>query len=138
MFTNGNGSGKGLTTLYDPAQASGRPHDDALREEVANEVIDQVNREFPVGILRSPSQTDRQRIQERINLLVGLAFRRNNAYQLPDGYHTGFRTGPAFDGTGIPGFAAATGQNRPVRNLHLNQRPGTGDEEEQRTLGDAP
>ena len=80
MFTNGNGSGKGLTTLYDPAQASGRPHDDALREAVANEVIDQVNREFPIEILRSPSEADRQRIQERIHLLVGMAFRRNNAY----------------------------------------------------------
>ena len=80
MFTNGNDFGKGLTSLYDPAQATGRAQDDDLREAVANEVIDQVNREFPVGILRSPSETDRQRIQERINQLVGLAFRRNNAY----------------------------------------------------------
>ena len=80
MFTNGNGFGKGLTSLYDPAQATGRAQDDDLREAVANEVIDQVNREFPVNILRSPSETDRQRIQERINQLVGLAFRRNNAY----------------------------------------------------------
>jgi pilus assembly protein CpaF len=80
MFTNGNGFGKGLTSLYDPAQATGRAQDDDLREAVANEVIDQVNREFPVNILRSPSETDRQHIQERINQLVGLAFRRNNAY----------------------------------------------------------
>lgn len=78
MFTNGNGNG--LTSLYDPAQATGRAHDDALREAVANEVIDQVNREFPVEVLRSPSEAERLRIQERINLLVGLAFRRNNAY----------------------------------------------------------
>jgi len=80
MFTNGNGFGKGLTSLYDPAQATGHAHDDDLQEAVTNEVIDQVNREFPVNILRSPSETDRQRIQERINLLVGIAFRRNNAY----------------------------------------------------------
>ncbi|PWB50525.1 MAG: CpaF family protein [Anaerolineales bacterium] len=80
MFTNGNGFGKGLTSLYDPGQATGCAHDDGLQEVVANEVIDQVNREFPVSILRSPSETDRQRIQERINQLVGLAFRRNNAY----------------------------------------------------------
>src|SRR5512136_441006 len=80
MFTNGNGFGKGLTSLYDPAQATGRAQDDGLREAVANEVIDQVNREFPVNILQSPSETDRQDIQERINQLVGLAFRRNNAY----------------------------------------------------------
>ena len=80
MFTNGNDFGKGLTSLYDPAQATGRAQNDDLREAVANEVIDRVNREFPVGILRSPSEADRQRIQERINQLVGLAFRRNNAY----------------------------------------------------------
>ena len=80
MFTNENGFGKGLSSLYDPAQATGRAHDDALLEAVANEVIDQVNREFPVEVLRSPSEADRQRIQERINLLVGIAFRRNNAY----------------------------------------------------------
>jgi pilus assembly protein CpaF len=80
MFANSNGFGKSLTSLYDPAQATGRAHDDALRETVANEVIDQINREFAVSTLRSPSETDRQRIQERINQLVGLAFRRNDVY----------------------------------------------------------
>jgi pilus assembly protein CpaF len=80
MFKNGNGNGKGLSSLYDPAQGTGRPHDNGLRETVINEVIDQVNREFPIEVLRSPSEVDRQHIQERINTLVGLAFRRNNAY----------------------------------------------------------
>lgn len=80
MFTNGNGFGKGLTSLYDQAQAAVLAHDDGLQEAVANEVIDQVNHEFPVEILRSPSDTERQRILERIIQLVGLAFRRNNAY----------------------------------------------------------
>ena len=80
MFKNGNGFGKGLSSLYDLAQGTGRPHDDVLRETVANEVIDQVNREFPVDLLRSPSEAERQRIQERIHTLVGLAFRRSNAY----------------------------------------------------------
>jgi len=82
MFKNGNG--KGLSSLYDLAQGTGRPVDNILKETVINEVIDQVNREFPVEVLRSPSEDDRQRIQERINTLVGLAFRRNNscsAYQ---------------------------------------------------------
>ena len=80
MFKNGSGDGKGLTSLYDPTQATGRAHDDTLRETVINEVIDQINREFSVEVLRSPSEADRQRIQERINLLVGIAFRRNNSY----------------------------------------------------------
>jgi pilus assembly protein CpaF len=78
MFTNTNG--KGLTNLYDPALASEPSDSAALREAVANEVIDQINREFALEVLRAPSEADRQRIQERINLLVGLAFRHNNAY----------------------------------------------------------
>jgi len=85
MFNDGNGNGKGLASLYDLGQSTSRPVDEALREVVANEVIDQINREFPVETLRSPSDSDRQRIQERINALVGVAFRRNNAYS---GYQT--------------------------------------------------
>lgn len=85
MFTNGNGNGNGLASLYDLGKSTSRPVDDALREAVANEVIDQINREFPVETLRSPSDADRQRIQERINALVGMSFRRNNTYS---GYQT--------------------------------------------------
>jgi pilus assembly protein CpaF len=85
MFNDGNGNGKGLAGLYDLGQSTSRPVDEALREVVANEVIDQINREFPVETLRSPSDSDRQRIQERINALVGVSFRRNNTYS---GYQT--------------------------------------------------
>ena len=80
MFANNNGNGKELSNLYDVAQGTGRPDDSALKEIVVNEVIDQVNREFLVEVLRSPSEAERQAIQERINALVALAFRRNNAY----------------------------------------------------------
>jgi len=85
MFNDGNGNGKGLAGLYDLGQSASRPVDKALREVVANEVIDQINREFPVETLRSPSDSDRQHIQERINALVGVSFRRNNTYS---GYQT--------------------------------------------------
>lgn len=85
MFNDGNGNGKGLAGMYDLGQSTSRPVDEALREVVANEVIDQINREFPVETLRSPSDSDRQRIQERINALVGVSFRRNNTYS---GYQT--------------------------------------------------
>ncbi len=85
MFNNGNGNGKGLAGLYDLGQSASRPVDETLREAVANEVIDQINREFPVETLRSPSDSERQSIQERINALVGVAFRRNNIYS---GYQT--------------------------------------------------
>ena len=85
MFGNGNGNGKGLSNLYDSAQGTERLVDESLKDTVANEVIDQINREFPVSVLRSPTDAERQRIQERINALVGLAFRRSNAYS---GYQT--------------------------------------------------
>lgn len=85
MFGNGNGNGKGLSNLYDSAQGTERLVDESLKDTVANEVIDQINREFPVNVLRSPTDAERQRIQERINALVGLAFRRINAYS---GYQT--------------------------------------------------
>ncbi len=81
----GNGNGKGLSSLYDVAQGTERLVDEGLKDTVANEVIDQINREFPVNVLRSPTDTERQRIQERINTLVGQAFRRSNAYS---GYQT--------------------------------------------------
>jgi pilus assembly protein CpaF len=80
MLTNGNGNRKGIAGLYDQTQATGRLVDNDLREVIANEVIDQINREFPVSTLQSPSEGERAKIQERINTLVGLAFRRNNAY----------------------------------------------------------
>jgi pilus assembly protein CpaF len=85
MFGNDNGNGKGLSSLYDVAQGTERRVDESLKDTVANEVIDQINREFPVNILRSPTDAERQRIQERINALVGLVFRRSNAYS---GYQT--------------------------------------------------
>ncbi len=80
MFKNGNGHDKGLTSLYDPIKSSGRTPDSGMKDAIANEVIDQVNREFPVEVLRSPTDADRQRIQERINTLVALAYRRNDVY----------------------------------------------------------
>src|SRR4030065_2966009 len=80
MFSNGNGNGKGLSSLDDIAQGTERLVDDNLKDTVANEVIDQINREFPVSVLRSPKDAERQRVQERINALVGMSFQRTNAY----------------------------------------------------------
>ncbi|MCU0487289.1 MAG: Flp pilus assembly complex ATPase component TadA, partial [Anaerolineales bacterium] len=82
---NGNGKGKGISSLYDLGQGSERVLDAILKETVANQVIDQINREFPVSVLRSPTDEERQHIQERINALVGQAFQRSNAYS---GYQT--------------------------------------------------
>ncbi len=73
-------NGKGNLSLYESSQSTLRPIDLVLKETIANEVIDQINREFPVEVLQAPSDADRQRIQERVSTLVGLAFRRNNAH----------------------------------------------------------
>ena len=58
MTTSGNG--KGLLSLYDSSGATIRPLDDGLRDLIANEVIDQINREFPVEKLQTPSESERQ------------------------------------------------------------------------------
>jgi pilus assembly protein CpaF len=75
-----SGNGKGLLGLYDPSRAAIHPLDDGLRDLIANEVIDQVNREYPIEKLQAPSEVERQQIQERINTLVGMASRRNSAF----------------------------------------------------------
>ena len=80
MFTKVNDHSNGISTLYDPKQSTEWPADNVMRETIVNDVIDQVNREFPVEVLRSPSEDERQRMQERINILVGLAYRRNDVY----------------------------------------------------------
>ena len=77
MFNDGNGIG--ITNLYDLAQGTAHPPADEMKGSVMNTVIDQINREFPVEVLRSPSDEERRQIQERIHSLVGLAYRRSGA-----------------------------------------------------------
>lgn len=85
MFGVDKRNGKGLSGLYEPSSSMSRQVDEVLRETVINDVIDQVNREFSISVLQSPTDADRQSIQERINTLVGFAFRRNQAFS---GYQT--------------------------------------------------
>ena len=66
----------GILGLYD-VSAAALP-DDAVRQAVVNEVIDQVNQEFPPTLLQSPSEADRQRIQERVVTVVGAALRKRS------------------------------------------------------------
>ena len=66
----------GILGLYD-VSAAALP-DDAVRQAVVNEVIDQVNQEFPPALLQSPSEEDRQRIQERVVTVVGAALRKRS------------------------------------------------------------
>ena len=77
MFNDGNVNN--LSSLYDLTQGTAHPPAAELRKLVINTVIDQVNREFPVEVLRAPSDEERRRIQERIHSLVGLAYRRSGA-----------------------------------------------------------
>ena len=69
----------GALSMFDLSSAGTRPLDEAAREAVANEVIDQVNREFATATLQNPSEAERQSIQERINAMVSQALRRRNA-----------------------------------------------------------
>jgi pilus assembly protein CpaF len=50
-----------------------------LRNEVINEVIDQVNQEFPPVTLQAPTEQDRKKIAERVMSLIGIALRRRSA-----------------------------------------------------------
>ena len=65
-----------LLSLYNSTPADAAP--DAERALVMNEVIDQVNNEFPPKRLASPTPAERAEIQERTSLLVSTAFRRRN------------------------------------------------------------
>lgn len=67
----------GILGMYDTT-ANASNLDEAIRSEVFNEVIDQINHEFSTSVLQSPSDTDRQRIRERVDAQIGAALRRRN------------------------------------------------------------
>lgn len=67
----------GILGLYD-APANDIILDDVTRSAVFNEVIDQINQEFQPAVLQSPSETDRRRIQERVEALIAAALRKRN------------------------------------------------------------
>jgi pilus assembly protein CpaF len=67
----------GILGLYDTTSASNQP-EETTRNEVINEVIDQVNKEFPTNVLQAPGESERVRIQDRVVALVGTSFRRRN------------------------------------------------------------
>ena len=66
----------GILGLYD-VSAAALP-DEAIRQAVINEVIDQINQEFPPALLQTPSESDRQRIQERVVAVVGASLRKRS------------------------------------------------------------
>ena len=66
----------GILGLYD-VSAAALP-DEATRQAVINEVIDQINQEFPPALLQTPSESDRQRIQERVVAVVGASLRKRS------------------------------------------------------------
>jgi pilus assembly protein CpaF len=66
----------GILGLYD-VSAAALP-DEVVRNAVINEVIDQVNQEFPPALLQSPTESDRQRIQERVVSVVGVSLRKRS------------------------------------------------------------
>ena len=67
----------GILGLYDTA-TNGNNLDESIRSEVFNEVIDQINHDFPTSVLQSPNETDRQRIRERVESQIAAALRKRN------------------------------------------------------------
>ena len=67
----------GILGLYDTA-TNGNNLDESIRSEVFNEVIDQINHDFPTSVLQSPNETDRQRIRERVEAQIAAALRKRN------------------------------------------------------------
>jgi pilus assembly protein CpaF len=66
----------GILGLYD-ISAAALP-DETIRQAVVNEVIDQVNQEFPPALLQNPSESDRQHIHERVVAVIGVALRKRS------------------------------------------------------------
>ena len=67
----------GILGLYDTA-TNVNNLDETTRSEVFNEVIDQINHEFSTAVLQGPSDTDRQRIRERVEAQISAALRKRN------------------------------------------------------------
>ena len=67
----------GILGLYD-TPANDLALDETTRNAVFNEVIDQVNQEFQPAILQSPSETERQRIRERVEAMIAAALRKRS------------------------------------------------------------
>lgn len=66
----------GILGLYD-VSAAALP-DEAVRQAVITEVIDQVNQEFPPAVLQNPTESDRKDIQDRVVAVIGLALRKRS------------------------------------------------------------
>ena len=67
----------GMIRLYDPV-SDGKNLDKTTRSEVFNEVIDRINHEYPTAVLQCPTPEDRQRIRERLDVLIAAALRKRN------------------------------------------------------------
>jgi len=52
--------------------------DEITHSDVLNEVIDQINHEFPTTVLQGPSEADRKRIREPVEGQIAAALRKHN------------------------------------------------------------
>ncbi len=65
-----------LLSVFDERALAQQMASADVRRDVATEVIDAINREYPPGVLQRPSEEGRQRVAERIAGLVSMALRR--------------------------------------------------------------
>ena len=52
--------------------------DGSERDKLVNEVIDQINTEFPPAVLTRPTPVERAKVMEHVITLVGMAYRRRS------------------------------------------------------------
>jgi pilus assembly protein CpaF len=67
----------GILGLYD-TPAGDLALDEANRQSIFNEVIDQINHEFQPATLQSPGEADRIRIREKVETWITVALRKRN------------------------------------------------------------
>ncbi len=67
-----------ILSFYDTSASLASALDPKDRDGVINEVIDQINREFPAAVLQGPSDAQRTQIRERIAALVSTGLHRRS------------------------------------------------------------
>ena len=63
-------------SFFDDSHSLAKKLNEKTLNEVSNEVIDTINREFPLSVLRQPEDEDRKKVKERIGVLVTQSMRK--------------------------------------------------------------
>lgn len=70
---------KKSVSFFDDSHSLAKKLNEKTLNEVSNEVIDAINREFPPSVLRHPEDEDRKKVKERISVLITQSLRKRQA-----------------------------------------------------------